>query len=471
MLRRFGLVLAFLLCAVASATAERRVALVIGNGDYNHAIKLPNPTSDAGAIARLLNDLGFEVSVGLDLGRDALTEKIAEFAVASRGADVALFFYAGHGFQLGGKNLIVPVDAEIASELHAKIRTIEVDTILHDIMGDAQVKIVLLDACRDNPFAERIRENAPRTRSLSLGAGLAEMSPGAGTLIAFATGPGQVAVDGEGQHSPFTRALLTHMGAPGVEVRHTLTKVRAQVAEDTQKQQVPWENTNLTGFVYLAKSSDGSPSALQSALDTPSATTLFDPRVLELELWNAVKSSSNPEEYRAYLEKYPDGTFSDLARSRAAALSEPKAVRAAPSANDLRVAAADLSTEDALGLDRDAWRDVQRRLTALGFGTRGTDGKPGDGTRRAVASWQKARDYNATGFLNRVQHEALLQEPVPASALAPVAAPITRGGAGASQRGAVDRRRERGNEYMNNRAAGEFIGGVLRGATRGRLPF
>jgi hypothetical protein len=417
---------AFLLFS-APAQAERSVALVIGNGLYKHAVRLPNPPADAAAMAAMLQSLGFDVVLGANLGRDAMTDHMSRFAQLTGGADVALLFYAGHAFQLDGKNLLVPTDAEIKTEFDAKQRAIEIDAVLQYTMADAKVKLVLLDGCRDNPFAKQIASSAPKTRNVLLGSGLAEMRPGEGTLIAFATGPGQTALDGEGAHSPFTRALLMHLPAPGVEIRHSLTRVRAQVSDDTHKLQLPWENTNMTGFFYMkpvpvlsAVPRTVPPADMQGSGASGSA---FDARELELELWRSVKDSSNPDDFRAYLAKHPNGQFADLARSRAAALSRPadapvtanSVARSTEAASgDIRTAEASKGTEDALGLDAEAWKDLQRRLTGMGFTTRRTDGRIGDGTRRGLASWQAARGYPSTGYLNRLQHEALLGEVVAA---------------------------------------------------------
>ena len=234
------------------ASAERRVALVIGNGAYKAATALPNTRNDAQAIAALLKAQQFEVISGVDLSKSAMSDKLLEFAKAASEADVALFFYAGHGIQVSGRNFLIPVDADLKSELHANLQAIDTDFVLNQTMGTAKVKLVLLDACRDNPFVGQIRRSMTATRSVSVGAGLAEMRPGEGTLVAFATGPGQTALDGTGRHSPFTQALLDNVATPGLEIRHALTRVRAQVQEQTNKQQLPWENTNMTGFFFLA---------------------------------------------------------------------------------------------------------------------------------------------------------------------------------------------------------------------------
>lgn len=464
---RFWLILAILGCLfTTSASAERRVALVMGNSNYKNAIQLPNPAGDAQAMADLLKSLGFEVVFGANLGREAMAEKLSEFARTGGGADVALFFYAGHGMQLSGKNLLIPVDANLKSELDAKMQAIEIDAILQDTMADAKVKLVLLDACRDNPFAQQIQSSAPKTRSVVVGAGLAEMRPGEGTLIAFATGPGQVAIDGEAKHSPFTRALLNHLAEPGVEIRHALTRVRAQVADETHKQQLPWENTNLTGFYYLAKAdidSSQQPTSQAAAPVKDAGAEMHS--MMELELWKSVQTSKSAEEYKAYIEKYPNGTFSDVARSRIAALSRPDGVAAAANtANDeIKTAEPSAASEDALGLNNDAWREIQRRLAGLGFGTRSIDGQAGEGTRRAIRSWQSARAYPSSGYLNRLQRDALLKEVAPATAPAEAARSAGNdSGSRGSRRG-----RSQGGGDADAAHMGALIGGVMRGMGRG----
>src|ERR1700755_1359359 len=234
------------------AQADRRVAFVVGNGAYKNVQPLPNPPIDAKSMASVLRNIGFEVVEGTNLTRDKMTERLLEFGKKAQGADVALFFYAGHGIAFGGTNYPLPIDAYIKSEMDVKLgAAINIDLTLEQTRGDAKVKLVFLDACRDNPFAAKIR-SARATRSASVGSGLAEMKSGEGTLLAFATGPGQTALDGEaGTNSPFTRALLANIAQPGVEIQQAMTKVHAQVNDETAKGQLPWGHTNLIGAVYL----------------------------------------------------------------------------------------------------------------------------------------------------------------------------------------------------------------------------
>ena len=203
-------------------------------------------------MAAVLRNVGFDVVEGTNLTRDKMTEKLLDFGKKAQGADVAVFFYAGHGIAISGTNYLLPIDADIKSEMDVKLgAAINIDLTLDQTMSDAKVKLVFLDACRDNPFAAKIKSNSA-TRSVSVQTGLAEMKSGEGTLIAFATGPGQTALDGqEGTNSPFTRALIANITQPGVEIQQAMTKVRAQVNEETNKGQLPWGHTNLIGSVYL----------------------------------------------------------------------------------------------------------------------------------------------------------------------------------------------------------------------------
>ena len=302
-------------------TADKRVAFVVGNGAYKNVAQLPNPPIDAKAMAGVLRNVGFEVIEGTNLTRDKMTEKLLDFGKRAQGADVAVFYYAGHGIAVSGTNYLLPVDADIKSEMDVKLgAAINIDLTLDQTMGDAKVKLVFLDACRDNPFAAKIKSTS--TRSVSVGQGLAEMKSGEGTLIAFATGPGQTALDGtDGQNSPFTRALIAHITQPGIEIQQAMTEVRAQVNEETSKGQLPWGHTNLIGAVYL------NPAPVQTAAvapanasPAPAAAPSGAGSDVELEFWRSVKDSNKPEELNAYVTNYPNGQFKPLALSRIAAL-------------------------------------------------------------------------------------------------------------------------------------------------------
>jgi uncharacterized caspase-like protein len=411
-----------MLFTAVSAHAEKRVAFVVGNGAYKNVAQLPNPPIDAKAMAGVLRNVGFDVVEGTNLTRDKMTEKLLDFGKKAQGADVAVFFYAGHGIAISGTNYLLPIDADIKSEMDVKLgAAINIDLTLDQTMSDAKVKLVFLDACRDNPFAAKIKSSAS-TRSVSVQTGLAEMKSGEGTLIAFATGPGQTALDGqEGTNSPFTRALIAHITEPGTEIQQAMTEVRAQVNEETNKSQLPWGHTNLIGSVYLNPAAPPAPSAAAPAVtgSTPAAVASSLPGTdVELEFWRSVKESNKREELDAYLSSYPNGQFKPLALARIAALENGPSTttRNISSGVDPATFTEDSNqvTEDQIGLDKGQRRDVQRRLTGLGFDTK-VSGKFDEDTRTVVKRWQAARGYPTTGYFNKLQHKALLSEIVAAT--------------------------------------------------------
>jgi Caspase domain/Putative peptidoglycan binding domain len=270
---------------------------------------------------------------------------------------------------------------------------------------------VFLDACRDNPFAAKLR-SVKATRSLSVESGLVDMKSGEGTLIAFATGPGQTALDGEaGTNSPFTRALLANIAAPGVEIQQAMTRVRAQVNEETNKNQLPWGHTDLIGSVYLNPVA-GTAEQKAEAPNTP-VVTASPASEVELEFWRSIKDSNKPEELNAYLTNYPNGTFKSLALARIASLQDGPSTQTRNLTTGIDPATftqdADQTSEDQIGLDKGQRRDVQRRLTAVGFDTR-VNGKFDEQTRAVITRWQAARGYPKSGFLNALQFKALQSE-------------------------------------------------------------
>jgi peptidoglycan hydrolase-like protein with peptidoglycan-binding domain len=466
-----------MLFAADAAKADKRVAFVVGNGAYKNVAQLPNPPIDAKAMAAVLRNVGFEVVEGSNLTRDAMTEKLLDFGKKAQGADVAVFFYAGHGIAISGTNYLLPVDADIKSEMDVKLgAAINIDLTLDQTMSDAKVKLVFLDACRDNPFAAKIKSNAS-TRSVSVQTGLAEMKSGEGTLIAFATGPGQTALDGhEGANSPFTRALIDNITQPGVEIQQAMTKVRAEVNEQTNKGQLPWGHTNLIGSVYLNPAAPPAAAAAPAGAGPALASTSSGNDV-ELEFWRSIKDSKKPEELNAYLSSYPNGQFRSLALSRIAALESPGNTSVAsnnasdnPQTRNLTSVdpatfsdEANQVTEDQIGLEKGQRRDVQRRLNGLGFDTK-VSGKFDEETRSVIRRWQAARGYPTSGYLNKLQHKALLAEIVATTQTSssddssddhPSRRHHGGGGGGGG-----------GGRYRGPAGPGGFIGGVMGGLFR-----
>lgn len=453
--------------SVSAAKADRRVAFVVGNGAYKNVAQLPNPPIDAKAMASTLRNVGFEVIEGSNLTRDQMTEKLLDFGRKAQGSDIAVFYYAGHGIAVGGTNYLLPVDADIKSEMDVKLgAAINIDLTLDQTMGDAKVKLVFLDACRDNPFAAKIKSNSA-TRSVNVGSGLAEMKSGEGTLIAFATGPGQTALDGqEGNNSPFTRALIDNITKPGVEIQQAMTSVRAQVNEETHKGQLPWGHTNLIGAVYLnqAPTTQVANAAPIASISTPAGAASSSSDGVELEYWRSVKETNKPEELNAYLSAYPNGQFKALALARLAAIQNGPSTttRNLNAGVDPATFTDDASqlTEDQIGLDKGQRRDVQRRLNGLGFDTKVT-GVFNDDTRSVLKRWQAARGYPSTGFLNKLQHKALLSEIVASTTTASEDNPKPARRA-APARSAPAPRHSGGGD-----AGAAFMGGVVGGMMGG----
>ncbi len=239
---------------------SRRLAIVIGNGAYNHIQKLANPVQDAGLISKNLRKIGLKVIDGFDLDQQKMKSLIGRFLREAATSKIALMFYAGHGMQIDGKNFLLPTDAKFDGTANILDQLTDLDFLLAGIDDKVRTNIVILDACRDNPFAKESARAESIGRSVKLQTGLAPQSgvgtgatSGAGTLLAFATAPGKVALDGQGGNSPFSDALGRHISTPGLEVQQMLTRVRTDVVAATKGQQVPWSNSALLGEVYLIK--------------------------------------------------------------------------------------------------------------------------------------------------------------------------------------------------------------------------
>jgi TPR repeat protein len=226
---------------IAPATAETRVALVIGNADYRHARVLPNPRNDAEAIAALLRQIGFapgDITLKLDLDYKALRDEVRAFAAKAAGADVAIVYYAGHGIEVAGENYLVPVDAKLARDRDLEYEAVTLASVLDAVSEAHKLKLVILDACRDNPLSHKINLRAGITRQVTRG--LERIEPKGDVLVAYAAKAGTVALDGTGKHSPYAEALLKHMATPGIDVFRLFGRVSEAVLDATKRQQEPW---------------------------------------------------------------------------------------------------------------------------------------------------------------------------------------------------------------------------------------
>jgi uncharacterized caspase-like protein len=290
--------------------SEPRIALVIGNSDYPNA-PLANPMNDARAIAQRLTELRFRVSRIENGTLEQMYEAIRAFGDQLRGGGVGLFYYAGHALQIRGRNFLLPARTVIEREDEILYRTVDTGLVL-DKMESARnrVNVMILDACRNNPFGRELRNVMP---------GLAVVDAPYNTLIAFATAPGAVASDGSGSNGLYTRHLLQSLASPGLGLEDVFKRVRTAVRQESAGRQVPWENTSLEVDFYF----DPLPSQTTAA-----GAGAPDPLTLDLVFWDSIKGSSDPDDYRAYLDRYPQGQFAALARNRLRAGSAGAAVPA-----------------------------------------------------------------------------------------------------------------------------------------------
>lgn len=364
------------------ALAERRVALVMGNSAYRNVAQLPNPVNDAAAMSALLKAAGFDsVEAKLDLGIADMRRAISNFSDAATDADIAVVFYAGHGIEVDGTNYIIPVDATLKRDIDVDDEAVPLDRVLKVLDSTKRLRLVILDACRDNPFSKSMKRTLG-TRSVSRG--LAKVEPSSSdTLIAFAAKAGSVAADGDSANSPFTTALLKFITAPGLDLRLAFGRVRDDVLTATKYKQEP--------FVY--GSLGGSTVALVPAPDKTIADTAkpFDEMRLELAFWDSIKNDKNPLLFQAYLNRYPKGVFADIATIN---LKQQKTAA-------LQSAAVEQPNDKIELSDPGLLHEVRERLYELNFDPGAFDGPVGTPARQAVREFEQANKLASTGDLTQ----------------------------------------------------------------------
>ena len=300
------------------AAASGRVALLIGNNAYPSS-PLRNAANDSRDLAAALRELGFKTIVKENTTRAEMIAALQEFGKALDGAEAALFFYAGHAMQFKDRNYLIPIDAVMGSEDDVTFFSVEVGQVF-DRMERARTRFnfVILDACRDNPFRDTFKVSAT---------GLAQMSGPSGTLIAYATAPGATAADGFGRNGIYTGHILQNIKVPDMPVEVLFRKVREGVERDTKRLQTPWELSSIKGdFVFNATGRAASAGNGQA----PSGPSADVSAQFELQFWKSVQDSSRAGDIQAYLDKYPNGVFAPLARSRIDALLGRSRVATAP---------------------------------------------------------------------------------------------------------------------------------------------
>jgi uncharacterized caspase-like protein len=317
---------------LAPAVAENRIALVIGNSSYETVSVLPNPANDARAMTELLQSAGFEVVPASNLTQSGMRQAIGNFAatLAGKGADtVALLFYAGHGLQVDGENFLVPVDARIAREADVPVQAVRLTDVMNMLSTvPSKTRIVILDACRNNPFSEINK---------TTGRGLAIVDAPTGSLVSYSTAPGTEAQDGDGSNSPYTAALVKIAREPGLAIEQALKRVRSSVHEATRNQQTPWESSSLTAdFYFFPGAAPSAERTTPAAAVRPASAVAGDaasggarPRaaVKSVESWRRdfrsrqpadayalVIEEGTPEAFEAYLAVYATPPYAPRVR-------------------------------------------------------------------------------------------------------------------------------------------------------------
>ncbi len=417
---------AIMLAAVPSAAAvqpaDKRVALVIGNGAYQSAVRLDNAVFDAKAVAASFRKLGFQVVDGYDLDIDQMRSKVSEFSAALSDSKSAVIYYAGHGVAVDDENYLIPTDIVLKSPTDLDLNAISVSLLLKQMKRDERVNIVILDACRDNPFAAALAKQ--KTRALVVERGLSPIDGdlARGTLIAFASDPKSSALDGSpGQHSPFTAAFLAHLDDPGVPIDTVMSRVRNDVWEKTGHHQLPWVNTSLIGE-YELNPQPTSEAAADSAqpVATPSEFAADPRQAQENLLWESAQHSNLSADYQAYLSAFPSGVFAQMAKNKIASMESARTPTPTPAPQALamvepsgpkddaikdNISTAD--TERALNLGAAGEKEIQQRLSALDLYTGPKTGALDAGTRSALAEWQKKSGFAPTSFLDSAELAAL----------------------------------------------------------------
>jgi hypothetical protein len=320
-----GLFLPLLACLLCPgpASADTRVALVIGNGAYASTAQLPNPPHDAEDVASSLKRSGFEVFQGIDLRQADMQDLTIRFARAASRADVAMFYYSGHAMQYNGVNYLMPVDAVLTDEADLK-RFVRVDDIVNDLQQAKNLRILVLDSCRDNPLAETLRRSAASTRAASIGRGMSKVEAPRGTIVSFATQSGQVAADGDGRNSPYTTAFLKHI-EERQEIGDVFRDISSDVYEASGKAQLPELSLSIIGKFYL-----NGPVSITVAPAAAQPAPQPDPCGPAEAHWRAADTIGTVGAYEDHLVRFATCSFANLARARIDGLKQKVALAPAP---------------------------------------------------------------------------------------------------------------------------------------------
>jgi uncharacterized caspase-like protein len=300
-------ILTVMACCSTSAIAEKRVALVIGNGAYKNVAKLPNPPNDAQDVAAALKRTGFDTILALDVDKARMDEADIHFARSARDADIALFYYSGHAIQYNGINYLIPVDAKLTDEADLR-RMARVDDLVADLQQARNLRILILDSCRNNPFVDDLKRSIGLSRGASVQHGLAKVDNPQGMIVSFATQAGRTAEDGQGRNSPYTTAFLKNIET-SEEIGTVFRRIADDVYQSTNKTQLPEVSLSVIGEFYLK-------GKLRIDVDR-SAEGAAAPRVTEAaQAWMATRETSSQAVLEAFIKQFGGTVYGDMARAR-----------------------------------------------------------------------------------------------------------------------------------------------------------
>ncbi|TYC55696.1 caspase-1, p20 [Rhodobacterales bacterium] len=386
--------------AQTPAESTSRVALVIGNSAYRAVAALPNPANDAELVAERLWEAGFEVIETIDGDREKMLADLATFRSRLREGSEALFYYAGHGVQIGGRNYLLPVSVAPKSVEDLLDQAIDAQLFV-DIMANsgAKLNIILLDACRNNPFGEIDEDEADviASRAISLGAsreevsrglealsqssggGLAEMTAGdTETVISFATAPGSVAYDGDGRHSPYTEAIAENIDEPGLEIADLFRRIRGHVRETTSGEQITWTTSTLeTRFYFMPIVDDLRSATTGMGVASDTLGGLPPRRIIDRTFWRSIRDADRPEAFAAYIRTMPGGAFVEDARTRLLDLGgDPDAIRVSDTSLPEREARPAIAADGTTRAEIVSDLDSARLTVPIGVGDAALEAEP-----------------------------------------------------------------------------------------------
>jgi len=378
----------------AQQSNSKRIALVIGNSTYDNVAELKNPKNDSADFAAALTSVGFEVMLRTNLTQSSMLDTFRDFRRQADEAEIALVYFAGHGIEISRQNYLIPVDAVLETDSDVNFEAVKLDTMIFAASGAERLSMVIVDACRNNPFAASMKRSNPNR---AIGRGLSAVEPSGNTLVAYAAKEGTTAADGAGRNSPYASALIESLKLPDLEVGLMMRRVRDNVLKATAGKQEPFVYGSLSAEqIYLNDTRGISPSEPDFVVTDVELEDVPDASAAEIVFWKSIAERSETQELKTYLELYPNGFFAELARARI-----NNAAKNAPQQQVvLRPIVPESSTpenETTRDLTRNEVTELQERLSVLGYSLGRADGVAGRRTEAAIRAYEKAEELTITG--------------------------------------------------------------------------